>query len=326
MKAGIIGLGTIGGCLFSELVEQGFDVVGVTQEGVFNYKKERIDGKENWLSYFSKADIICICIPTQDEGAAAFDYIRTFLIEMGKPVVTSEKGALGNYYPELNIWLSKIGFRATVGGKTGMALELRNRISHNTRSIYAVLNATLNFIFSRVAAGESFDEAVEKAVILGFAEPGAKSLTDVIRGEIKDTLLKTAILFNAGIGGYFGSFIRARDIKLRQAEEGDWNRLFREAGERRYVVSIIKDNVLPNDIIGGFSHNVGEWNIAGGFWKKEKCPLFQLINPVDEDNALAIFDSARKGKIGLIGEGAGPGPTVSAMLQDVKELLNLPFR
>lgn len=323
MRAGIIGLGKIGGFLFSDLVREGFDVVGVTQAGVFNSRREVIDVQTNWLQYFSKTDIVCVCIPTQDGGRAAFDYISTSLIRMGISVVTSEKGALGNYYPELNPWLPRIGFRATVGGKTGMALELRHRISPNTHSVYAVLNATLNFVFSKIAAGESLEAAVELAKELGFAEPGAKNAQDIIHNEIQDAILKAAILFNTGVGGQYGPFIRASSIRVRPMGEEDWNRLLSEVKERRYIVAITKDAVLPDDIIGGFVRDVGEWSIVGGFWRKEKCPLFQLINPIDEDNALAIFDSGGRGRVGLIGEGAGPGPTVSAMMQDIRELLHL---
>lgn len=321
MKIGVIGYGLIGKELVRQVLERGWEITAIVRtSGIFNSRGEKIDEPHNWFEHLIHADVVCLCIPTIDDGQIAYQYIKN-LVEAGKPVVTCEKGALGNSFPELAPWLGKIGFSATVGGKTRMAPELRKRTNDKTKGIFAVVNATLNHMLSEVGGGRLWGQAAGKVVRLGFVDPGASSPLEIVNNEsIRDVPMKVAILYNAGIGGRYGPLIRARDISARALQQNELDRLFDEANERRYIVSIVKEEYNRENIIGGFVYRAGEWTIVGGFREKSKCPLFRWLNPFGEDNALAVYDEGEGGRIGLIGEGAGPAPTVSAIIHDIEEL------
>lgn len=324
MKVGVIGYGLIAKEVIRSVTERGWEIGPTARtSGIYDLKERKIDELSNWLEHFKRVDIACLCISTLDDGKAAYEYIKE-LVGNGIPVVTCEKGAVGNYFIEIEPLQSKIGLRATVGGKTGMALELRSRVNSKTRGIYAVLNATLNYMFSEVGRGRLFGQAAGKARKLGFADPGAFNPLEIINNEsTRDIPMKVAILYNVGLGGRYGPLIRAKDISARPIRGDELDRLFEEADERRYIVSITKEERNREDIIGGFIHQVGQWTIIGGFREKSKCPLFRWLNPIGEDNALAIYDDGEAGRVGLIGEGAGPEPTVSSIIRDIEELLIL---
>jgi len=66
--------------------------------------------------------------------------------------------------------------------------------SNNVTQMHLVLNGTLSAIFSSIApqggSGMSLGAAVHQAVEMGYAEPGAESYIDVIRGEAEGDIPK----------------------------------------------------------------------------------------------------------------------------------------
>jgi len=320
MRVGIIGYGRMGSEFARSIRERGFEIGTIVRtSGVYTLDGEKVSELDDWLVHFRKIDIAALCIPTVDDGRTAFEYIAA-LVKKGIPVVTCEKGALGNYFSELKDWLDKIGFRASVGGKTGMASWLRENMTPTVREIHAVLNATMNFTFDGVGGGRILEQVIEEAKTLGYTEPKTVTPLEVINKETTgDIPMKTAILFNTGIGGRFGPFIKAKDIFPKLISEEDLRRLVREAASRRFVVSITKEDQEEN-VIGGFKQRFGNWIISAGFKLKEENPVFRWLNPKGVDNALVLYEG-KYGKIGLIGEGAGSSPTVSSMIRDTANLL-----
>lgn len=318
MKLGIIGCGRIGSAVLERVLEEGWEIIAIARtSGIYALEGRKIDELNNWLEHFKKADIVCLCIDTSDKGETAYGYIKP-LIEEGNSVVTCEKGALGNFFPELEPWLDKIGYRATVGGKTAMAYELRQKITTKTRQIFAVLNATLNYNFDGMGKGRLPEETTEESKGLGYAEPGAGGPLEVFNKEVTlDCPMKIATLFNAGLGNRFAPFIRARDLPVKPIDQDDLQRLIQEAHNRRYIVSISREDI-KEDVIAGFKYTIGDWIISAGFKKKDESLLFRWLNPTGVDNALVI-DEGREGKIGLIGPGAGPIPTRSSIMRDIED-------
>ena len=315
IKVGIIGTGRIGTELLKRGTEKGWEIITATASGVYAGEGEKIGELDNWFEYFRKLDIICLCIPTLDDGEIAFRYIKP-LVENGKPVVTCEKGSLGNYFPELKPWIDKIGYSATVGGGTRLLHWLKERLTPGIKEIHLIINGTLNYIFDGLSRGRTLDEMVEEAKRLGYAEPGAHGLAEVINTEAgKDIPMKTSVLLN--ICG-FGE-IRAKNIDVQTITEEDLKRLAKEAISRRYIVSITREE-NKEDMVGGFKFDLGGWHVSAGFKNCSNPLLLQLVLPGVSNAALIHgLDGIRL----LKGPGAGAVSTVGSMMKDIENLLKV---
>ncbi len=318
MKIGIIGHGRIGSELSKRGLERSWDIIITQPSGIYLKTPEKeilIDKPSHWLAHFLKVDIAALCIPTLDDGKIAFEYIKT-LVEKGIPVVTSEKGALGNYFPELKTEIGKIGYSATVGGGTRLLHWLKERLSPGTKEVHLVINGTLNYIFDGLSRGRTLNEVVEEAKKLGYAEPGAQEALEVINTEAcKDIPMKVSVLLNVcGFGE-----IRARDIKTQIVAEADLKKLVREAAFRRYIVSITREE-NEEDVVGGFKFQLDRWWVSGGFKNKTQNPLFLRLVPSGVNNAALVY--GEDGTYMLAGPGAGANPTVTgSVMRDIEDLL-----
>ena len=324
MRVGIIGAGNIGSELFKRVKQLRWDVLFVLKsDGVYKNLTEKVD-VGNYQKYIYQKyirtgvlDAVFLAIPTLDDGKVAFDYL-SFYLPHNIPVITCEKGALSNYFSELEKWLDNIGYGATVGGGTRLLMYAKEMISNNTLEIHAVINGTLNYIFDEISRGRTLGEVTSEAKRMGYAEPGAEDPLDIINREsVEDVPMKTAILFN--VCSFSSEVIKGKEIVARKIKERDLKKLIRESCKRRFVVSIRKGNKNQNDNIGGFSHEVGEWTISGGFIDITANSTFRELVPHGVNNAIIICEGKYRvdGIYRLSGQGAGAGPTVSSMIKDV---------
>lgn len=314
IKIGIIGTGRIGTELSERITQRGWELLIAKTSGIY-IRKEKIAELHDWLECFKNLDIVCLCIPTLDDGVIAYEYIKV-LIDNNIPVVTCEKGALGNYFPELKHWVNKIGYSATVGGGTRLLPWLRERLTLGTREVHLIINGTLNFIFDGLSSGRgALDEMVAEAKTLGYTEPGAKNPSEVINNEAnKDVPNKVSVLLNTcGFGE-----IRAKDIDVKPIFEDDLKKLVREATSRRYIVSITRET-NEEDVIGGFKFLLNGWHVSAGFKNRSHNPLFLQFVPPGVNNAVLIYGA--DGTYILTGPGAGVIPTVGSMMRDITDLL-----
>jgi homoserine dehydrogenase len=323
-KVGFIGGGRIARGLYPRIIAKGWEVpVVLTRKGVFRDIEltEKIAEPENYLNHFN-VDAVCLVISTLDDGTAAFNYMKAIL-EKDIPVITSEKGALGNYFPELKKWLDKIGCNASVGGGSKILDYTETRMDPEVEEVHAIVNGTLNYGFDGMAHGRTLYQVFEEAKTLGYAEPGSASPLEIINKEAcGDIPMKVAILFNKCFTKYSGRFIRAREISPLPISEDDLDQLIREVGRRRYIISITKRE-CKEDVVCGFKHKVGDWIVSGGFKNKNENPLFLRLVPSGVNNAILI-SKGKGGKDGtpyLSGEGAGVDPTTSVIMEDLIKLI-----
>lgn len=315
-KIGIIGYGNIGQEVEKQVLKKDWVVSAIARtSGIYNSKREKIDELENWREHFKKVDITVLCIPTLDDGTIAYYYIDK-LLENGIPVVTSEKGAWGNYGPELKPWKAKIGHSAVVGGGTRIIHWIKERLSPETKQIHLIINGTLNDILDGVSRGRTIDEMIDEVKKLGYAEPGAKEVLEVINTEAgRDVPMKTAALINLCDLGE----IRAKDIEVQNLDEKYKDRLEREAVFRRYIVSFTKKE-NEEDVIGGFHFKINDWYVSGGFKNRTQNPLFLQLVPPGVNNAALIYGP--EGSYINTGPGAGPEATVrGSIMWDIENLL-----
>ena len=317
---GIIGAGNIGAELYRKVLNLGWEVTFVAKsDGVYKNLTNKIDRLENYLNYASGLDVIFLAIPTLDDGTAAYEYLLSFL-KLNIPVVTCEKGSLSSHFAELEPYRHRIGYSATVGGGTRLLRYMEGHVGPWTQEIHGVINGTLNYLLSEVAAGKPMGAAIADVQRLGYAEPGVNGVLEIINQEAKeDVVMKTAILFN------LSNFererrLKASDMKVCEITDAEVDQLIREAGKRRFIVSITRGARQRDDTIGGFRHQVGEWNIRGGFQALESNPLFsQLVLP-GIVNGVIVYEGGEN-TYRATGPGAGAVPTTSAMVKDELRLL-----
>lgn len=273
-------------------------------------------------------DVAFITIPSEAGGSAAFRYID-FFQKVGVAVVTCEKGALAYHFKSFRSRLSRIGFNATVGGGTRMLVALRDRMQFSPFGVnfHAVVNGTMNYIFTELSQGRGFGEVVSAAQRLGFAEPGNDNPLDVLNGEINDTILKATILYNTCLAGQKGEVMIPDSVKPILIDRQEIETLLFHAHDRRYIVSFgqgLLDESKTEGVIGGFRHQVGDWNIVGGFQRLDANPAFRDWVPNDAQNSILISDgpfSENGNYVLTTGPGAGPAATAQSMLIDASEIL-----
>ncbi len=312
MRTGIVGFGQIGREVYRRLKERGEDVAFVARsDGIYSVDKgERIGSLRDCFDF--DLDLAILDITTLDGGRIAFNYINGFL-DAGARVVTSEKGAMGNYFSELEPRFDRLGFSAVAGGRIGMATFLRDLRILDGQRLDAVVNGTLNYVFDEASKSGNLAEAVRRAQELGYAEPNADGVLDVINQEsCFDVPMKSAILFNFFNFFNSGKRIRARDINVSKVDNDVLEELRRDSFSRRYVVSITRNPV--SDSLGGFELEADGWHLSGGFRYPERRM------PGGVNNFIVVQgDSA---EFWAYGEGAGAKATVDAMMYDARRLMN----
>ena len=321
-SAGFIGRGNIGSELYKRLNQKVESTWIMDSKNIYIHEKE-IEKSCQFEEYLKKSQIIFIAIPTLDKGQTALKYIEKSL-ENNIPVVTCEKGALSNYFYNLEDFIKeeKIGYSATVGGGSRLLNYLEERAGPQIEEIHAVVNGTLNYIFDQVSRGRSLGEVVKETQKLGYAEPGATHPIEVINKEATvDVPMKASILFN--ICNLTEKRMKAIDIKTHQIKDSELIRLSKEAINRRYIVSISRKQNNEEDTIWGFKHEINGWHISAGFKHIEDNPLFKELIPNGVNNAVLISEGkfGSYGSYKISGPGAGPEPTANSMIIDARKIL-----
>lgn len=128
-------------------------------------------------------------------GGEALGHIRT-AFQVGKSVVTSNKGPIALAYKELSTMAKEkglfLGFEGTVmSGTPVISLATKNLAGAKITGFEGIVNGTTNFILTRMEMGFEYAEALREAQRLGYAE--AVPDADV---EGWDAVAKVTILAN----------------------------------------------------------------------------------------------------------------------------------
>ncbi len=343
---GFIGAGNIGTEAIKQSRQKGYGIGPVvTSSGVYDmskvqawkgdlsaYLKEHpeyvLAKQSDCMAPLREADAVFLSIPTHDNGEEACRYING-LLENGRPVITCEKGALSLHFAELlkPIKERMLGYRATVGGGTSMLKYMEERVRPGFEGrVYAIVNGTLNFIFDGISNGRSPGEMVAEASMLGYAEPGAENTLDVVNTEAgKDVPRKSAILFNNFLRSLGEDRFITSDILFhttRRINPEMMRELIRQAGNRRYIVSIRRPDSEAEDVIGGYGLEFSGWRLEGGFRPISDNPLYQRMLTRGVDNSILVAEGVdeTRGVYNLRGPGAGAPPTASAMMRDLEDM------
>jgi len=240
-------------------------------------------------------EIVVETTPTEIEtGGIGLIHIRK-AFEMGRHVVTSNKGPLVAKYSELCGLARKnnlhFRFEATVGGAMPIINLSEEALAGNRiLAIEGVLNGTCNYILSRMDdEGVSYEQALGEAQELGIAEADPTADVDGI-----DTVAKIVILANSVFGMDVGyedvdvtGIVKITPEAFKLAKDGGYT--IRLIGEIRDGTLKVAPKMVPRN------HPL---NIGGTF-------------------NLASIRTELAGRITIGGIGAGSVETASAILSDV---------
>ena len=313
----IIGLGQIGNYLLNELKNKQKDiklltgknikVVAISAKNKNKKRKFRINKKIFYKNPFEifktkKIDILFECI-----GLA--DGISKKIVEKALKskihVITPNKALISKH----GDYLSKIAetknvnleFEASVGGGIPILRTIKEGLSTNKISkIYGILNGTCNYILSEMdKTGDTFQNVLKRAQILGYAEPGDPKLD--INGY--DTLAKVRILSSLA----FKKKISKNNL-LMEGIENIESKDFKIANQLKLKIKLLGITEIINDRL---------------FERVHPCLVKDnsYIGNVDGVMNAIILEGKPVGESILQGEGAGPGPTSSALMSDLLSIL-----
>jgi homoserine dehydrogenase len=310
---GLLGLGVIGGQVVRVLTEKADMIaeqvgapVALRKVKVLPIDLQRSQAKEMNPELFTTDDDIFFNTPGLEiiieligGEHPALEYQRRAL-ESGKHVVSANKEVIAKHGIELRLLASKKGlnlrFEAAVGGGIPLIAPFqRDLIVNRINGIYAIINGTTNYILSRMSCeGSTFDETLEQAQKLGYAEANPKNDIEGIDAAYKLAILATLAfrsqvkpdqIYHEGI-----SKLTARD--------------FQYADELGFGIKLLAIAKQTDSEIEARVHPV--------FLPKES-----FLAKVDGVYNAVLIDGDLTGNVTFLGKGAGPLPTSSAVVADI---------
>ncbi len=331
----VLGSGNIGTELKRQLGDEGHRVVATVTRSkvVYDQLGKSVDVQDKGdideiaillTQALEQADAVMIAIPNAKKGLDEISYMEAF---RGKHIVTCAKGAHAYHYERVRALGQTIGRRATVGGGTDMLEVLRRRqLQQKDVTIHAVINGTLNHVWSTVQTGGSFAEAVSDAKDLKYAEPGNDDLVGIVNDELLDVAMKSAIIRNVALQCGAGP-CSADDFEIVPLSWDDIMRLTSRNARYRFITtfsSVADVDEIPLRAPGSIRAVCGRWRITGGFHDvKAESPWFDFLREVGGVKNGFVVHNARGKDTGnsLTGPGAGPTVTAAAMVRDLHDLL-----
>ena len=324
VNIGLVGFGNIGSYFYKILNKNKKNIFNKTGKipyikyiSVKNIKKKRnikIPKDKlikNYLNLIKKTDVdIIIELIGGSDGAAK--KIVFSALKNKKHVITANKSLVSKHGNELAEIAEKsnvnLEYEASVAGGVPIIRSIKEGlIANKINKIYGILNGTTNFILSSMEnKNKNFHEILNKAKKLGFAE--SNPVSDLSGKDSADKLrILSSLAFNKSISNNKILTEGIQNINLTDILYA------KKLGYKIKLLSIseIKKNKLMERV--------------------HPCLILKnsYIAKIDGVLNAIVVDGLPIGKSVLQGEGAGPGPTSSALISDLCSILkddtNYPF-
>ncbi len=247
----------------------------------------------------SRADIVIELSYTDlKTGEPAITHLRRAL-ELGRHVVTTNKGPIALKYPELKALAEKhgveIGAEGTVmSGTPSLRLAQELLSAARIRKIQGIVNGTTNYILTQMEAGVPYADALQDAQVKGYAE--ADPTGDV---EGFDAAGKVVIMANL----LMGQALTLADVDrqgITQLTPADMAEA-KAAGERWKLIGRVE--------------TIGEQLTASV--KPTRLPSSHPLASVSGATNAITFSTDLLGDVTLVGPGAGRIETGYAIVGDL---------
>lgn len=315
LRIGVAGLGTVGcGVLrlmqaHGELIaERAGRPVRLTAVSARDHGKDRgVDlSAADWyqdavaLSESPEVDLVLELIGGSDGIAKA---VVERALAAGKPVITANKALMAHHGSELARQAEAAGvalaYEAAVAGGVPVIKALREGLAANRIArVYGILNGTCNYILTAMReTGREFAEVLNEAQALGYAEADPSFDVDGI-----DTAHKLAILSGLAFGCEI-DFASVHVEGIREISALD----IAYAAELGYRIKLL-----------GLSRTTDR-----GIEQRVHPCMVRLEAPIASIEGVfnaVVADGDFVGSIMTEGQGAGAGPTASAVVADVIDI------
>ena len=313
----VIGLGQIGSYVYNELnikkkdieIKTGkkIKVVGISAKNKNKKRKFKINKK---IFYSNPLDILKIKnLHIIIEAIGLSDGISKKVIETALKnkihVITPNKALISKHGDKLGELAEKnkvnLEFEASVAGGIPIIRTIKEGLATNKiTKVYGILNGTCNYILSEMEkTKDSFVSVLKKAQNLGYAEPGNPKLD--LNGY--DALAKIKILSSLA----FNKKISKSNCLMEGIENVEFKDI-EIANQLNFRIKLL------------------------GITEIIKNSIFERVHPcmVNKDSYIGnvsgvmnavILNGLPIGESVLQGEGAGPGPTSSAIMSDLLSIL-----
>ena len=312
----IVGLGQVGLYLYNELKIKKKDIetktgkqikiVAISAKNKNKKRKFKIDKKifySNPLNIFkNKIDILIECIGLSDGISKS---IVEKALNKKIHVITPNKALISKHGDKLFEIAEKkkvnLEFEASVGGGIPILRTIKEGLATNKISkVYGILNGTCNYILSEMEiTKDSFQNVLKKAQKLGYAEPGNPKLDLNGYDAMAKVKILSALSFNKTISSNKSLMEGIENIESKDFDIAEQlNLRIKLLGITEIIDNKLFERVHPCLV----KNNTYIANVSG------------VMNAV-------ILDGNPVGESVLQGEGAGPGPTSSALMSDLLSIL-----
>jgi homoserine dehydrogenase len=315
LRIGVAGLGTVGAGTL-QLLDRHYELIAqrcgrpvlVTAVSARDRRKDRgLElGAVRWfedavaLAADPEIDVVIELIGGAD--GVALEVVRT-AFQHGKHVITANKAMIAHHGTDLAVQAEQAGcvlsYEAAVCGGIPVIKALREGLAANQIStVYGIMNGTSNFILSTMReTGREFGEVLAEAQKLGYAEADPSFDVDGYDAAHKLAIL-TALAFNCHVN-YVDMHVEGiRDITAVDLAFAD------ELGYRIKLLGIARQED------GQVSQRVHPCMV------KRDLPI---ANVEGVSNAV-VAEGDFVGSTLSEGQGAGAGPTASAVVADLIDL------
>ena len=313
----IVGLGQIGNYLYNELISKKkeieiktgkkISIVAISAKNKNKKRKFKINKKifySNPLKIFKEKKIDVLF-----ESIGKSDGISKKVVEHALKnkinVITPNKALIAKHGDYLAKLAEKnkvnLEFEASVAGGIPILRTIKEGLATNKiKKVYGILNGTTNYILSEMEnSNQSFDNVLQKAQKLGYAEPGNPKLDLNGFDAFAKIRILSALSFNTKISKSNCIMEGIENIKLEDIKIANQLGLrVKLLGISEIVNGKLFETVHPCLV----SKNTYIGNVNG------------VMNAV-------ITEGKPVGESILQGEGAGPGPTSSSLLSDLLSIL-----
>ena len=312
----VVGLGQIGSYLLNELNIKKKEILNKTGKKINivaisakNKNKKRSFKINKKIFYSNPLEIIKKKIDILFEAIGSSDGMSKKIVETALKnkvhVITPNKALISKHGDSLSKIAEKnnvnLEFEASVGGGIPILRTIKEGLATNKISkVYGILNGTSNYILSEMeTTKDSFSNVLKKAQLLGYAEPVNPKLD--LNGY--DALAKVKILSSLAFNNKISS-----TNNLMEGIENIESKDFEIADQLNFKIKLLGITELINNRL---------------FERVHPCLVKKntYIGNVNGVMNAVILEGYPVGESVLQGEGAGPGPTSSALMSDLLSIL-----
>ena len=306
-KIGLFGFGTVGKGFYENLKKHPHLPVSIEKVCVKRLDLPRIghelyftDNPDELLSD-PELDIIIELI---DDAEAAKYYVEQALLA-GKDVISANKKMIGESLQDVDNWHQSFGshflYEAAVGGGIPIVHSVDGFFrDQEVKEIRGILNGSSNYILTQMQRNNwAFEKALSEAQAKGFAERNPVLDVSGIDASYKLSILA----YHA-----FGEISSIKSFEIESIEGVTKEVIKRAKAKGRKVKQVATLKKTGHEIVC----SVKPENIS---------PNDELYSVDFENNAVSV-ETLISGRHVFMGKGAGALPTGSAVLEDLKRLLD----